>query len=254
VADDLEAVVRSPDAIDQGAFGFCGIAAFLRFWARRDPQAFLVFATAVFEEGAASFSTYHVDPNPKLRARDYLDDFTNHGTRCPPGQWMVVAAIQDSISVAGFDGTVDRSWLAFLSLHQGAVPGQIAKLLVDTRHYAKVDNRTDWTSLFLPRVPHLPDPWRPRIGDATRLEPGSGCDIVLQINDVILHGASPIPSRLLADVQDDFPNHFVALATQPSVSGDTVRLRVWTWAGFQDLELPVSRFLANYYGAIVCSV
>ena len=254
VADDLEAVIGAPDSIDQGAFGFCGIAAFLRFWVGRDPAAFATFATTVYEQGAASFSTYKVDPSHRLRTLDYADAYAHHGTRCPPGQWMVMAAIQDSISPAGFDGTVDRSWHAFLSLHEGAVPAQIAKLLADTRLYRSVENRTDWASLVLPRIPFVPDPWRPTLGDAKGLCPGASCDVVLQVNDLILHGASPIPPGLLADVRDDFPNHFIALASRPALVGDALRCRVWTWAGFQELDLPADRFMANYYGAIVCTV
>jgi hypothetical protein len=253
VADDLAAAVQNPDSIDQGAFGFCGIAAFLRFWARRVPEAFAIFATEVFDHGAAAFGSYRVDPNPQLRAHDYMTAFARAGTRCPPGQWMVMAAIQDSISPAGFDGTVDRSWYAFRSLHEGAIPHQIAKLLQDSGCYRKVDNRTDWASLLLPRSRFLPDPWRPTVGDATALSPGARSDIVLQVNDVILHGASPIPAGLLGDVQDDFPNHFVALASRPTVAGDTLQCRVWTWAGFQDLKLPVHTFMANFYGSIVCT-
>jgi hypothetical protein len=131
-----------------------------------------------------------------------------------------MSAIQDSISPLSFDGTVDRSWHAFLSLHEGAIPAQIAKLLEDTHRYSKVDNRTDWLSIALPRVPFLPDPWRPTIGDAKGLSPGPSCDIILQVNDVILHGASPIPPGLIADIRDDFPNHFIALESKPSVVGD----------------------------------
>jgi hypothetical protein len=254
VADDLEAAIRAPDSINQGAFGFCGIAAFLRFWIRRYPHAFAIFATSVYENGAASFTSYKVDPNSHLRSVDYLTAFAAGGTRCPPGQWMVMSAIQDSISPAGFDGTVDRSWHAFLSLHEGAIPTQIAKLLEDTHRYSKVENRTDWPSLLLPRVPFLPDPWRPTVGDAKSLDPGRTCDIVLQVNDVVLHGASPIPPGLLRDIRDDFPNHFIALESRPTLVDDALRCRVWTWAGFQDLDMPVDRFMCNYYGAIVCTV
>ncbi len=254
VADDLESVIAAPDSVNQGSFGFCGIAAFLRFWIRRDPRAFATFATSVYEHGAASFTSYKVDPNRHLRSVDYAAAFSAGGTRCPPGQWMVMSAIQDSISPAGFDGTVDRSWHAFLSLHEGAIPGQIAKLFQDTHLYSGVDDRTDWPSLILPRVPFLPDPWRPTIGDAKRLAPGPSCDVVLQVNDVILHGASPIPPGLLKDIRDDFPNHFIALASKPAVADDALRCRVWTWAGFQDLDMPADRFMSNYYGAIVCTV
>lgn len=254
VADDLQAAIQTPDSIDQGAFGFCGIAAFLRFWAQRDPKAFANFAVEVYEHGAAGFGSYKVDPNGHLRSLDYVSAFAGGGTRCPPGQWMVMSAIQDSISPAGFDGTVDRSWHAFLSLHEGAIPTQIAKLLEAAQCYGKVDNRTDWAALVLPRVPFLPDPWRPTIGDAKALAPGPGCDIILQVNDVILHGASPVPAGLLGEIQDDFPNHFIALASRPAVVKDAVHCRVWTWAGFQDLELPVDRFMTNFYGSIVCTI
>jgi hypothetical protein len=254
VADDLEAAILAPDSIDQGAFGFCGIAAFLRFWVKRDPRAFTAFATAVYEQGEAAFSSYRVDPNRRLREREYAADFAHHGTRCPPGQWMVMAAIQDSISVAGFDGSVDRSWHAFLSLHEGAMPSQIATLLADARCYRKVDNRTDWAAIVLPRSRFLPSPWKPDIDDVTALAPGRSCDVILQINDLILHGANPVPPGLVGEIADDFPNHFVAMASKPRVSAGHLRCRVWTWAGFQDLDLPVDRFLANYYGAIVGSV
>src|SRR6476646_3206183 len=98
VADDLAAAIGAPDSIDQGAFGFCGIAAFLRFWIRRDPDAFTAFAIAVFEHGSASFGSYKVNPNAHLRGVDYVAVFEGGGARCPPGQWMVMAAIQDSIS------------------------------------------------------------------------------------------------------------------------------------------------------------
>jgi hypothetical protein len=254
VANDLEAVVLDPDSIDQGAFGFCGIAAFLRFWAKRDPRGLMAFAVTVYEQGAAAFSSYRVDPNRTLRERDYAADRAHHGTRCPAGQWMVMAAIQDSISVAGFDGSIDRSWHAFLSLHEGAIPSQIATLLRHSRCYRTVDNRTDWAAVLLPRSRFLPSPWKPDIGDVTALSPGAGCDVVLQINDLILHGSNPVPPGLVGEIADDFPNHFVALASRPRVSAGRVSCRVWTWAAYQDLDLTVDRFLANYYGAVVCTV
>jgi hypothetical protein len=254
VASDLEAAVTSPDGINQGAFGFCGIAAFLRFWARRDPAAFITFATAVYEHGAAAFTTYHVDPGSDLRGRDYMSDYATGKTRCPPGLWMVMGAIQDSISPAGFDGSVDRSWYAFLCLHEGAQPTQIEKLLADTRLYSHVDNRTDWAALVLPRMPFVPNPWRPSLTDAKSLSPGAGCDIVLQVNDIFLKGASPVPAGLAGEIADDFPNHFIALASKLTIAGGNLRGRVWTWAGLQDLDLPPDRFMTNYYGAIVCTV
>jgi hypothetical protein len=253
VAGDLEAAITEPDAVDQGAFGFCGIAAFLRCWARRDPDAFTRFAADLYEHGAAAFTGYKVNPNPSLRAHDYEAAFATGKTRCPPGLWMVMGSIQDSISLAGFDGTVDRSWYSFLCLHEGAIPFQIAKLFADTRCYTSIDNRTDWQAIILPRLWFLPNRWQPSIGDARSLTPGPSCDVVLQINDVILHGGSPAPKGLPGAIGEEFPNHFVALASPVSVSGDDVGLRVWTWGGFQDLEMPVKRFMDNYYGAIVCT-
>jgi hypothetical protein len=253
VADDLEGILANPDSVNQGAFGFCGIAAFLRFWARRDPLALARFAAGVYEHGKAEFHGYAVDPNSHLRRLDYATTFAGGSVRCPPGQWMLMGAIQDRISMAGFDGTVDRSWHAFLSLHEGAQPDQIAELFTHTRLYSHVDVRIDWPSIVAPRIPWLPDPWRPGMSDVLALRPVADTDIVLQINDVFLHGANPIPSGLLGELQKDFPNHFVALTNRFTHHGDDLHGRVWTWASHQDLDLPSSTLLKNYYGAIVCT-
>jgi hypothetical protein len=253
VADDLAAVLAAPDSMNQGAFGFCGIAAFLRFWARRDPGALAAFAEALYEHGAASFGGYDVVTNEHLRSLDYATAYAAGGMRCPPGQWMIMGAIQNSISPAGFDGTVDRSWLAFLSLHEGAQPHQIASLLKHTGLYQDVDVRIDWASIVAPRIPWLPDPWRPGMSDVLALRPVSDTDIVLEINDAFLHGANPIPPGLLGEVQDDYPNHFVVLTNRFRHHGDHLRGRVWTWASHQDIDVPEQTLLTNYYGAIVCT-
>jgi hypothetical protein len=254
VVSDLEAMLAAPDSIDQGAFGFCGIAAFLRFWSHRRPAAVATFASAVYEHGAAAFGTYHVNPGAHLRGYDYVTAYATGSTRCPPGQWMLMGAIQDSISPAGFDGTVDHSWTAFLSLHEGANPHQIATLLHDTGMYAGIDTRVDWEAILLPRTPFTPDPWRPSLADARALAPGPACDVILNINDGFLPGASPAPKGIAGDLAGDQPNHFVALATPLTVSGSNIQGRIWTWAGFRDLDVPSARFMDSYYGAIVCDV
>jgi hypothetical protein len=251
VASDLQAMLEAPDSVDQGAFGFCGIAAFLRFWSQRRPGAVARFARAVYEHGSAAFGSYHVSPRLSLRRYDYMAAYATGRTRCPPGQWMLMGAIQDSISPAGFDGSVDASWTAFLSLHEGANPHQIATLLRDTGMYAQVDTRVDWEAVVMPRLPFAPDPWRPSLADAEALAPGPACDVILDINDGFLPGASPAPKGIVGDLERDQPNHFVALVSPLAVSGETIRGRIWTWAGVRDLELPAAQFMSSYYGAIV---
>jgi hypothetical protein len=167
------------------------------------------FARAVHEHGSAAFGSYHVSPRLSLRRYDYMAAYATGRTRCPPGQWMLMGAIQDSVSPAGFDASVDASWTAFLSLHEGANPHQIATLLRDTGMYARVD----WEAVVMPRLPFAPDPWRPSLADAEALAPGPAGDVILDINDGFLPGASPAPKGIVGDLERDQPNHFVALVS-----------------------------------------
>jgi hypothetical protein len=161
-----------------------------------------------------------------------------------------MGAIQDHISIAGFDGTVDQSWTRFINLHEGANPWDLVPLYEHTGLYAEVDTRVDWTAIVFPREPWLPFP-RPTLADALALHPAPSCDVTLFINDAFLAG-SAIPAGWLGRLQLDYPNHYVALASPLTLVDGYVGGRVWTWGGFQDLHVAEGQFLRNYFGAVVC--
>jgi hypothetical protein len=248
VADDLAALLAAPDSLNQGPFGFCGIAAVLRFWLRRDPDAVARFACELYDHGTSPIGGVRVTANERLRKRDYLADLA-HDDRCPPGQWMVLGAIQDHIAVGGFFGTPDQSWTSFIDLHEGSNPRDLVPLLKATGLYRDVDDRVDWTSIVLPRLPWTPFP-RPSLKDALALAPGDTSDVILLVNDCFLAGGG-IPSGWLGRIQLDFPNHYVALQTPLTVTDGYVTGRIWTWADYQDLHVGQAQFLRNYYGSVV---
>jgi len=248
VADDLAGLLAEPDSLNQGPFGFCGIAAVVRFWLHRDPDAFARFACELYDHGTAPAGGVSITANATLRKRDYLADLARDD-RCPPGQWLVLGAIQDHIAVGGFFGTPDQSWTSFIDLHEGCNPRDLVPLLRATGLYRDVDDRVDWTSIVLPRLPWSPFP-RPSLKDVLALAPGDASDVILLVNDCFLAGGG-VPSGWLGRIQLDFPNHYVALQTPLTVQDGYVTGRVWTWAAYQDLRVGQGQFLRNYYGAVV---
>src|SRR5215216_2246788 len=53
VAFRLEALVKDPKQVRQGALGTCGPAAFLRCWIPEDPLGFVKFAGELYDTGKA---------------------------------------------------------------------------------------------------------------------------------------------------------------------------------------------------------
>ena len=97
VANDLDFLLRFPDAFRQNKSPFCGIAAFVRLWAYDNPEAYVQLAIDLFERGrgrldsAGRHSGKVLIPSAELKSSPAQHTMSQ-------GDWMVMASIREALN------------------------------------------------------------------------------------------------------------------------------------------------------------
>ena len=227
VAQRLEQLLEDPDSVRQGDFGFCGIAAFLRYWASRDPDAVARFTIELFNRGKSKIGTYSVEPCEELLHCDYVALNTN----CPSTDWMIMGALQDSENaVLDFEGSPDESWAL------GANSGEVAEWLDACDVYDDVGDECN--GFFTKDVSNL-----------RRLQPSDTTDVICCVNATFMRRYHSLEAQTL--LRKQFPSHFFGLNEAVVESGGEMWLEYWTWASSYTHVYPITDIRRDYYGAVV---
>jgi hypothetical protein len=244
VAAQLLDIVQNPRRIHQGPFNLCGPAAFWVIVASRNPKAFALAATDLFDIGKGTVGALVIAPSQSLMSTDFPAIVTRlagqtppHGVSTTETEWMLMSALQNSTPSKGpaWDGQPESGWSGM------TLPGALVTWLSNTGFFASV---VDNTSVVSPQL----------VGAATGLALGGGQDHAFLINAKL---AGLLPDGLLEQAADFFtglfPDHWILL-TDPVVfdaAAQTVTLSYWSWGDTQTAKvLSLSLFDDNFFGAV----
>ncbi|MFL6617659.1 MAG: hypothetical protein ACJ8MH_03615, partial [Povalibacter sp.] len=154
---------------------------------------------------------------------------------CPQADWMVLGALLNSTNAfwtGTFVGNPEQELAA------GTRPDEITDWLNQTGLYAQVTNEANWMTSA--GIPH-----------ATDLPTQEGADVAALINADLIRAARNLPSDSSWPMTE-FPNHWVIVLGECSkdVTRDAVFFNIWSWGESHVLEVPMDKFVQNYYGAI----
>ena len=227
-------------ALQQGSMNLCGPAALFHMVIKRDPMMFATHATQLFDTGSASLGSLQVAPGDDIVKADYASFLPRMTSGvCPQADWMVLGALRNSTNAfftGSFHGDPDQELAA------GTTPGALADWLNQTGLYSSVQNQANW--LQNAGIPH-----------AEGLSLTDGVDIIPMINTNLIRSARNLPSSS-SWPRSEFPNHWVVLLGEviKDVTKDAVFFNIWTWGESENLDVPQSAFVDNYYGEIVATL
>jgi hypothetical protein len=261
VADRLEELISDPDLLDQASLGLCGLAAFFECFLHRAPDLFCQLATELYDTGSASLGDFHLSPSPDLLSQDYANEAAPAmnlawGTPdhpedpdgiCPPADWMLLSALQD---------TINRPFLGMPQLFDNwSIIGTSIEDLVNVFGNLPFYGVVGWEAQVQESdsgVIPTPD-W----GDLTslrQLAPSSLTDVVLTVNsNIIKRWQTGLAGTKPGEVCDLGWNHVVVLRSpieQSPGNPDNLHLDVWSWAELYPIDAP-SAVLAEYYEAVI---
>jgi len=241
IADRLEAILRDPRSITQGALNLCGPAAFFNIVASRHPVAVAQAATALFDTGACDIGGLHIEPKSDLTSASYADMLAKMGANvAPQADWMLLGALRNTTNVfwqPDWKGNPDQE-LAGMTR-----PEELASWLTSTGFFATIADNGKWASN--PGIPNA---------ENLRLTPGTDNAILINANMLAAAGQTAFDNTFILS---SFPNHWVVLLSE--VVADTTKqvvdVSLWTWGkSLLALSIPQQAFLDNYYGAVTTTL
>lgn len=225
VGIDLLLRVANPNIINQQMAGLCGPVAFLYSLAFDSPATYAQFGIDLFEKGTAKIGKMVVEPSSDCRSYSPPSPMSH-------GEWLTAGSLRDSENfLLDYDG-VDRDWFA-----DGATNGEVARWFsragyTDVR--AEDNMLSSRASSDIALINKLYN---------------DGYRIMLRINSKLLKAKEQADSSWRG-------NHFVILRSPIAVSGQEVRLTVFSW-GWGQWNIPAPNttmspagFLEHWYGYV----
>ncbi|MDW6025198.1 hypothetical protein SAZ10_25900 [Mesorhizobium sp. BAC0120] len=226
VGIDLLLRVANPNIINQQNAGLCGPVSFLYSLAFDSPAAYARYGIDLFENGKAKIGRIEVEPGSDCR---------NYAPQPPMshGEWLTAGSLRDSENfLLDYDG-VDRNWFS-----DGATNSEVARWFSKAGY---TDVRAE-DNMFSSRGASDIDLINKLYNDGYR--------IMLRINSKLLKPKQQADSSWKG-------NHFVILRSPIAVTGQEVRLTVYTWGwGQWDIPAPNTKmspagFREHWYGYVV---
>jgi hypothetical protein len=225
VGIDLLLRVANPNIIDQQNAGLCGPVSFLYSLAFDSPGAYASYGIDLFERGKAKIGKIEVEPSSDCRS--YFPQ--------PPmsqGEWLTAGSLRDSENfLLDYDG-VDRDWVS-----DSTTNNEVAQWFSKAGY---TDVRSDDNALSSRGSSDI---------DLMNNLYNDGYRIVLRINSKLLN----------AEKQNDSSwrgNHFVVLRSPITVTGQEVKLTVYSWGwGQRNIPAPNTKmtpggFREHWYGYV----
>jgi hypothetical protein len=226
VGIDLLLRVANPNIINQGNAGLCGPVSFLSSLAFDSPAAYAKFGIDLFEKGKAKIGRIEVEPSSDCR--NYLPQ-----TPVSQGEWLTAGSLRDSENfLLDYDG-VDRNWFS-----DQTTTSEVARWFSKAGY---TDVRAE-DNMVMSRASS-------DIDLINRLY-NEGYRIMLRINSKLLKGKEEQADTSYRG------NHFVILRSPITVTGQEVKLTVYTWGwGRWNIPAPNTKmspggFLEHWYGYV----
>ena len=231
VSTRLTQLIANPDAVDQGQLNLCGPATVLRTVLRRDPKLVVQFVAGLVEKGKGRFGRRLVEPGSDLRNQAFKSFWG-----CPAAEWVAMSSLRDDENwLLDFEGTPDDG------LSGATTPGEIEDWLKETDLYSTVRNEANL--VVNEDKAHI-----------MGLAQDSNTDNILLIHSHLLRNASATNKKSDEFILSAFPNHWVVLGGPVSDAGGRVKFDVWSWGSTYTIDVSVTTFEANYYGAVIARV
>lgn len=245
MAARLTELFNDPDSVNQSSLSACGPAAILRCVLHRDPKLVVDFGIDLVEKGKGEWGSRTVEPCKDLRNQSYdklFRDYNYKGLWCPVADWVMLSSLRDDENFwFDYEGTPDDKFSGITSA------GEMEEWLEDTGLYESISDETNM--YFTKNKKHL-----------SGLTVDNETDNILLINAHIMKqvfrvGGDGDPKKTPKKSDDiflsAFPNHYVVLLKKPVIDQKNVKLSVWSWGGTYDLNVPITTFESNYYGAVI---
>jgi len=222
VGIDLLLRVSNPNIINQQNAGLCGPVSLLYSLASDSPAAYAKFGIDLYEKGKAKIG--RIDIEPSYDCRHYLPK--------PPmsqGEWLTAGSLRDS-----------ENWFFDYDSVKASGSSTTAEMVVWFKRSGYTDVHYD-DNIVMSR----------EAGDINRINTyyNDGYRVLLRINSKLLSRKKQADSSYQG-------NHFVVLRSPITVSGQTVRLTVYTWGEgqwnipAQGTQLSPGGFLEHWYGYV----
>ncbi len=230
IVDGLTTLVNNPNGLKQGKLNVCGPSSVLRSVLHRDPKFIVNFVTDLVEKGKANFGPRVVDPSSDLKEQEYKQAWI-----IDAATWVAASSLRDDENWwFDYEGTPEENASAI------TLPGEIKDWLNETGLYSSVE---DEVNLALNKD----------VSHALSLDIDDSIDNILLINANLLDSSAD--SSILDFVQDAFPSHYVVLTSKVISSSGNVSFDVWTYGNNEvSINVPISIFEDNYYGAVIAKV
>jgi hypothetical protein len=246
VADRLQEILCDPNTLQQGAIGFCGVAAFLRVWVQYDHLAVARFAIQLFDTGQGIIGQDVIKASTDLLDCDYpniqwVNDQGQALLPCPQADWLMMSTIQDDSNLM-----LDFTGVPGEKMAEGWWPWNVVDYLKRTQLFLNVNNE-------IPLIPSNIGFLKVGADQATYLYPTQTIDYILMINAQLL---APVlkDKGLWGFYTNNTPNHFIGLDSAPikvtENGADFIQMRYFSWGELEDGKFAYQDFDDNYYGDI----
>jgi hypothetical protein len=224
VGIDLLLRVSNPNILNQRSAGICGPMGFLYSLAFDSPAAYAKYAIDLYENGKAMLGNLRIDPSSDCRQYSPPRPMS-------PADWLTAASLRDS----------ENFWYNYSSIGEddgGTHLPEMAKWF-DKAGYT--DGHYENNSFYSLKLKDI---------DVVNRYYNAGYRIVLRINDKLLYAETQ-------NEKSSKGNHVVILRSTISIVGNTIGLKVYTWAEIlrpipaPNTQMSPSGFLEHWYGYVV---
>ena len=232
VVSDLTTLVNDPDLVHQGQLNLCGPAATIRTVLRRDPKLVVEATINLVESGKGRFGRRLIEPGADLRNQRFQTSWN-----CHAAEWVIMSSLRDDENwLLDFEGTPEDD------LSGATTPGEIQDWLDETGLYSSVKDQANL--VINEDTTH-----------AMNLTVNNNTDNILLIHSHLLRGATAVSNKKSDEfILQSFPNHFVILESNVTLTSGKVKLDVWSWGSLYTIDVPKATFEANYYGAVIAKI
>jgi hypothetical protein len=224
VGIDLLLRVSNPNILNQRTAGICGPMAFLYSLAFDSPVAYAKYAVELYEKGKATLGDLTIDPSSDCRQYSPPPPMS-------PADWLTAASLRDS----------ENFWFNYSSIgddDSGTRLEEMTKWFKKAGYSDVHHENNSFYSLKLSDI-HVVNRYY-----------NVGYRVVLRINRKLLDPETQ-------NEKSSKGNHVVILRSPISIAGDTISLKVYTWAEIlrpipaPNTKLSPNGFLEHWYGYVV---
>jgi hypothetical protein len=220
---DVRATVADPEGqIYQAKAQFCGPTSIVLELARHMPRRYVRICQELYETGGFVSRTKAINATDDLRASPVGQDMS-------AADWMLIATMREEEN-AVFPVTADATGI------DAQVQGMTTQWEMDGwTNEILFKDETAITTTFV---------WgeQDAIAYADQVYNAGGVAFVMINSDLLL--------RPTENTNPLLPDHWVVYRGGLAVNGDQIQFRLWSWAQFYDIDMPLGRFEDCMYGIV----